>query len=169
MWWGAVRINFAAGMMLALFVAACGSRPASTSTGQDVSCVNSAAPHHAYVVVEHLSGSYFQRCVGFSGATIDGQTLMDQSGVEYLAHKLSSGKAVCQVDNEPSQVTQCFPPNQPYWALFLEIQGKWVGATTGITDVNLHDHDALGWHYVSATDSSPAPPPLAQPMPAASA
>ncbi len=162
-----MRINFAAGMMLALFVAACGSPPASTPTGQDISCVNSTAAHHAYVVVEHLSGNSFQRCVGFSGATIDGQTLMDQSGVEYLSHKLSSGKAVCQVDNEPSQVTQCFPPNQPYWALFLEIQGKWVGATTGFTDVNLHDRDALGWHYVSAADTSPAPPPLAQALPAA--
>ena len=163
-----MRINFVAGMLLALFVAACGSLPASKST-QAISCVNSTDPHHAYVVVEHLSGVSFQRCVGFNGGTIDGQSLMDQSGVEYQAHKLSSGKVVCQVDNEPSQVTQCFPPNQPYWVLFLEIKGVWVGATTGITDVILHDGEALGWHYVSAADKSPGPPPLAQPLPAASA
>ena len=162
--WGAVRINFAAGIMLAVSVAACGLPPASRSTGQVISCVNTTAPHHAYVVVQHLSGATFQRCVGFAGATIDGQTLMDQSGVEYQAYKLSSGKSVCQVDNEPAHVTQCFPPNQPYWSLFLEIKGAWVGATAGFTDAILNDGDALGWHYVSASDKSPAPPPLAQPL-----
>jgi len=29
------------------------------------------------VVVEHQSGASFQKCVGFAGDTIDGQTLMD--------------------------------------------------------------------------------------------
>src|SRR6266550_4691177 len=79
------------------------------------------------------------RCVGFDGATIDGQTLMDQSGVKYLAHKLSSGNAVCQVDNEPQQVTECFPQNQPYWALFLETNRVWTGSTTSFTEASLHD------------------------------
>jgi hypothetical protein len=100
--------------------------------------------------------------VGFSSAMIDGQTLMDQSGVQYQAHGLSSDKAVCQVDNEPVQVSQCFPPAQPYWALFVETGGKWAGAAGGFTEVTLHDGDALGWHYVSAADPSPAPPPPAQ-------
>jgi len=155
--------------MLALCVAACAPPKASTPPAQVVPCANSAAPHHAYVVVEHLSGASFQRCVGFAGLTIDGQSLMDQPGVEYLAHKLTSGKAVCQVDNEPAQVTQCFPANQPYWVLFLEIKGAWVGATTGFTDVMLHDGEALGWHYVTAADKSPAPPPAPRPFPASSA
>lgn len=93
---------------------------------------------------------------------IDGQTLMDQSGVEYQAHSLSHGKAVCQVDSEPAEFSQCFPPQQPYWALFIESSGKWASATGGFTEAKLHDGDALGWHYVAAADPSPAPPPLAQ-------
>jgi hypothetical protein len=101
--------------------------------------------------------------VGFSSAMIDGQTLMDQSGVQYQAHPLSTGKAVCQVDNEPDQVSQCFPPEQPYWALFIETGGKWAsGAAGGFTEAKLYDGDALGWHYVAATDPAPAPPPPAR-------
>jgi len=164
-----VRIFYLAGMTLALFVAACSPRPAGTSAGQTIPCVNPSAAHHAYVVVQHLSGAAFQRCVGFDGATIDGQALMDQSGVQYMAHKLSAGKAVCQVDNEPQQVTECFPQNRPYWALFLETKSVWSGSTTGFTEASLHDGDALGWHYVAATDPSPAPPPLAQPVAGGSA
>jgi hypothetical protein len=155
-----VRIYLVAGMTLAVFAAACSLPRASSSAGRFTSCVNGTAPHHAYVVVEHLSGASLQRCVGFDGSEIDGQALMDQSGLQYATHQLSSGKAVCQVDNEPQQFSQCFPQNQPYWALFIESNDKWVSAPGGFTDAKLHDAEALGWHYVSADDSSPAPPPL---------
>jgi hypothetical protein len=158
-----VRNHFSAGIVLVLLVAACSSPHATSSAAQVSSCANAGAPHHAYVVVQHLSGASLQRCVGFDGAMIDGQTLMDQSGVEYQAHALTTGKAVCQVDNEPAQVSQCFPPQQPYWALFVETGGKWAsGDAGGYTMATLRDGDALGWHYVPAADAAPAPPPLAQ-------
>jgi hypothetical protein len=145
---------------LALVIAACGgSSPASPTS----SCANAGAANHAYVVVEHLSGTSIQKCVGFAGDTIDGQTLMDQSGVQYTAQTFSYGKAVCQVDNEPAQYSTCFPANQPYWALFVETGGAWASAATGYTAVTLHDKEALGWHYVQQSDPSPAPPPLAKP------
>ena len=147
---------------LALVIAACGSSAGSSSAGLAGSCVNASAPHHAYVVVEHLSGTSFQKCVGFTGDTIDGQSLMDQSGVKYQTQTYSFGKGVCQIDNEPAQYTQCLPQNKPYWALFVEAAGAWAGAQTGYTAINLHDKEALGWHYVQATDPSPAPPPLAK-------
>ncbi len=155
-----MRIHLVAGMTLAVVAAACSSPRASSSAGQFSSCANSGAAHHAYVVVQHLNGASFQRCVGFDGSDIDGQSLMDQSGIQYGAHQLSSGKAVCQVDNEPQQYSQCFPQNQPYWALFVEANGKWASAPDGFTETKLHNADALGWRYVSASDSSPAPPPL---------
>jgi hypothetical protein len=111
-----VRIYLVAGMMLAVFAAGSSSPRASSSAGQFSSCANGGAAHHAYVVVQHMSGGSLQRCVGFDGSEIDGQTLMDQSGIEYPAHKLTSGKGVCQVDHEPQQYSQCFPQNQPYLA-----------------------------------------------------
>lgn len=142
---------------LALAFAACGGSAPPSPTS---SCANAGAPHHAYVVVEHMSGTSLQKCVGFDGDTIGGQALMDQSGIEYQAQTFSFGKAVCQVDNEPAQYSECFPQNKPYWALFVDAGGTWASATNGYTDVKLHDKEALGWHYVQQTDPSPAPPPL---------
>lgn len=146
------------GFALTFLLAAC-APPVTTSATSTRSCTGSGS-HHAYVVVEHLSGASLQQCVAFSEVMIDGQTLMDRSGLEYKSKTLSSGKVVCQVDNEPKAFSQCFPQNQPYWALFVEAGGTWSSAPGGYADVRLHDGEALGWHYVRAGDPSPAPPPL---------
>jgi hypothetical protein len=145
---------------IAGFTSACGG--SSQAANPNSACVNASAPHHAYIVVQHISGAVVQICVGFTTATIDGKTLMDQSGIEYQAQTFSFGSAVCQVDNEPQSFTQCFPQNMPYWALFIEASGTWTTAQNGYTQAVLNDKDALGWHYVQATDPSPAPPPPAK-------
>ena len=119
-----------------------------------------SATHHAYVVVQHLSGSWLERTVDFTGTEIGGVAAMDRSGFQYQAQSVTSGKVVCQIDNEPSTFTTCFPQNKPYWALFLESGKKWSSATGGLSDVRLHDGDAIGWHYVPADASSPRPPPM---------
>ncbi|HEY8952831.1 MAG TPA: hypothetical protein VIP78_09755 [Candidatus Dormibacteraeota bacterium] len=146
---------------LALVIAACGGSTPTSQATPTSSCANGGAAHHAYVVVQHLSGATLQKCVGFDADTINGQALMDQSGVEFQAQTFSFGKAVCQIDNEPTSYPKCFPDKQPYWSLFVETGGAWTSAANGYTQVNLHDKEALGWHYVQATDPSPAPPPLA--------
>jgi hypothetical protein len=130
-----------------LLVAACSSPP-------------STQVHHAYVVVQHLNGSWFERHIDFTSADIDGVAAMDRSGLEYQAQSVSTGKVVCQVDNEPSSFTLCFPQNKPYWALFVAAGGKWSSAQGGLSEVKLHDGQAIGWHYVPAGDPSPAPPPM---------
>jgi len=157
-------IGTSATLALALIgtISACGGSTGPEGAAPTPSCVNASAPHHAYVVVDHLSGATIQRCVGFASDTIDGETLMDQSGIEYQAQQFSFGSAVCQVDKEPAQYAQCFPPNQPYWSLFIETNGQWATAQNGYTQTTLHDKDALGWRYVQASDQSPAPPPLAK-------
>jgi hypothetical protein len=157
-----IRTSATLALVLTSAIAACGGSPATANPSPASSCVNASAPHHAYVVVEHLSTTAVQKCVGFSTDTIDGKTLMDQSGIQYQAQTFSFGSAVCQIDNEPQQFTQCFPQNQPYWALFIESGGQWATAQNGYTQALLHDKDALGWHYVQATDPSPAPPPPAK-------
>jgi hypothetical protein len=156
-------IGTSATLALALIgaITACGGSSAATASPAST-CVNASAPHHAYVVVQHLSGTSLQKCVGFSTSTIDGQTLMDQSGIKYQFQKFSFGSAVCQIDNEPAQYSECFPQNMPYWALFIESNGTWTSAQNGYTQAVLNDKDALGWHYVQATDPSPAPPPPAK-------
>jgi hypothetical protein len=146
---------------LALVIAACGSSPTSQANPTS-SCANAGAPHHAYVVVQHLSGASLQACVGFAGDAIDGQALMDQSGIKYQAQTFSFGKGACQVDSEPAQFSKCFPTDKPYWSLFIETGGAWVTATKSFDVLQLHDKEALGWHYVQQSDPSPAPPPLAK-------
>jgi hypothetical protein len=142
-------------------ITACGGSPSAATSSPAPTCVNASAPHHAYVVVEHMSGTTFQRCVGFSGDTIDGQTLMDQSAIKYQTETTSFGKAVCQIDNEPAQYSKCLPANQPYWNLFVEAGAAWTSAQTGYTAVTLHDKEALGWTYAQYS-ASPALPPLAK-------
>lgn len=154
-----------AGATLALLIAAVtacggGSPAAGSAASPAASCVDASAPHHAYVVVQHLASSSapVQKCVGFSGDSIDGQALMDRSGVEYQTQTFSFGKAVCQVDNEPQQYSQCFASSGPNWSLFVDSAGAWTLAQTGYDQVTLHDKEALGWRYTA--DASPAPPPL---------
>jgi hypothetical protein len=145
---------------LAIVITACGSSsPTATATP---TCVNASAPHHAYVVVQHMSGVSVQRCVGFTGDTIDGKSLMDQSGVTYQTQTFSFGLGVCAVDNEPAQFSECFPQGQPYWSLFIESAGAWMQAPVGFDQEKLKDTEALGWRYVPAADQTPSPPPLAK-------
>jgi len=137
---------------------ACGGSPAAT-TASPATCVNASAPHRAYVVVQHGDTTHkVQKCVGFAGDTIDGQSLMDQSGIEFQTQTFSFGKAVCQIDKEPAQFTKCFADSGPNWTLFVESGGTWTEAQTGYTQVTLHDKDALGWEYTA--DQSPTPPAL---------
>jgi hypothetical protein len=151
-----------AGAILALTISAvaCGGSPSAGGPASPAAtCVNPSAPHHAYVVVEHgTPAKEFQRCVGFTGDTIDGQTLMDESGIGYQTQTYSFGKAVCQVDSEPAQYTKCFADTGPNWSLFVDTGGSWAQAQTGYAQVMLHDKDALGWEYTA--DQSAAPPPL---------
>jgi hypothetical protein len=143
-------------LLIGLITACGGSPPASASPAS--ACINASAPHHAFVVVQHGGGARLQKCVGFTGDTIAGEKLMDESKVEYQTQTFNFGKAVCQLDNEPAQYSQCFGADGRYWALFIDTAGTWAVAQTGYTQVLLHDKEALGWLYTS--DQSPSPPPL---------
>ena len=155
LWWASATLALLLGS-----VTACSSSSSTAATSPAATCVNQSAPHHAYVVVEHQSGTSLQKCVGFTGATIDAPGLMDASGIEYQTQTFSFGKAVCQVDTEPAQYTSCFADSGPNWSLFVETGGAWAVAQTGYTQIALHDQEALGWLYTA--NASPAPPPLAK-------
>jgi hypothetical protein len=142
-------------------ITACGGSPSTGAASPASNCVNASAPHHAYVVVQHGSGTSLQKCVGFTGDTLDGKSLMDKSGVDYQTQTTSFGPAVCAIDSEPKAYDKCFNSNGPNWMLFIETGGSWAVAQTGFADpkVVLHDKDALGWRYIPY-DEHPSPPPL---------
>lgn len=143
--------------------AGCGGSSNPGSSSQTSNCVNPTAAHRAYVMVEHSSMSTIQKCVGFSGDTIDGQSLMDQSGIKYQSQDFggSLGKAMCSIDNEPAHYDKCFSDSGPWWLLFVETNGQWVQAPTGYAKVTLHNKEALGWVFTAA--ASPVPPPTPKP------
>jgi len=153
------------GASLVLLLAACGGSNAASggtaATPATAACVNGGAAHKAYVVVKHGGGTALQKCVGFDGDQIGGEDLMKKSGVEYQTQDFSGvGKAVCQVDNEPAQFSECFPKDKPFWAMYVfQSGGAWQQGQTGYTAVSLKNGDALGWEYQPAT-ASPPPPPL---------
>jgi hypothetical protein len=154
-----------AALAVAILAAACGgSTPSSTvatAAPAASACVNAKAAHKAYLVVTHQAGASVQKCVGFDTDQLSGEDLMKQSGVQYQTQTFSFGKGVCQIDNEPTQFTECFPKDQPYWALFTASgTGPWTGAQVGFTQINLKAGDAMGWRYTPAT-ASPAPTPAA--------
>jgi hypothetical protein len=152
--WASATLAMAIGAL-----SACGGSPTTSSASPASNCVNASATHHAYVVVQHGSGTTLQKCVGFTGDTIDGQALMDQSGLAFQTQTFSFGKAVCQIDNEPAAFTKCFASTGPNWTLFVESSGSWKAALTDYTQATLHDKDALGWRYMAYAES-PSPPPL---------
>ena len=89
-----------------------------------------------------------------------GFVLVDALASKWGVRETAAGKAVCQVDLEPRQYSECAPPNGPRWALYIESQGRWSKAPAGYTDIQLGDGDALGWRYVRAEDQAAGPPPL---------
>ncbi len=157
--------NRLAGAALAMLVlAACGGQsaghPAPTAAAARAACPDMQAVHHAYVVVQHLSGTWFQSCIGFDPAFIDGQTILDRSGIEYLAEAAGSSKLVCQMDLEPAHVTACGGPAWPRWVAYVEVAGKWSPIGTDYSAVRLYDRQAIGWRF--ARTALVGPPPQAQ-------
>ena len=147
-----------------LVLIACGpasaASPTPTAAASRIVCVDAGAANHAYIVVQHMSGAWVERCIGFAPSFIDGQTIMDRSGIEYQTLTVGTTRVVCQVDLEPRQMAACVNPDQPHWALFVEVGGHWSLSRAGFNDLPLYDKQALGWRYVRASDTSPSPPPL---------
>ena len=124
-----------------------------------------SGPFHAALVVEHGSGSTFQRCVAFSSATITGDQLLELSGIEVATATLGGfGQAVCQIDNEPADFSACLPPSpDPYWVLFVSRGGgPWTESNLGISSQTFADGDAEGFRYDPQTGTA-APPPVPTP------
>lgn len=154
-----MRTRVAAGGVLLLLTAACsgmcgaeGSVPAAKDVEQQIACVDVKAPHHAYVVVQHASGAWIQRCVGFAPGFIDVPTLMERAGIQYRAQ----GATVAAIDGEPHDVTN----DSMRWALFIASSSRWSLSHGAFASVRVVDTQSVGWRYVDATEVSPAPPPL---------
>ena len=147
--------------LLAACDAVCGPFPAapggSPHSKANLACVDVAAPHHAYVVVEHASGAWFDRCVGFAPGYIDAPTLLSRAGIVYAAPR----RLVCAVDGEPHSNAGCDGGASWHWALFVAGGRAWSPKPPGdFMLLRVGDGQALGLRYVISAAASPTPPPL---------
>jgi hypothetical protein len=133
--------------------------PTASAAGVNTCATAHRSPHVAYLVVQHLSGQTIERCAGFTGDTIGGSTMMQETSTQFQA----GTSAMCQVDHEPAQFSDC-APDGAHWSLWLYTGGAWTAQTGSYAQLLLHDHDALGWRYVLSSSPAPSPPPAPQPM-----
>jgi len=117
-----------------------------------------AGSNHAPLVVEHADGSVVTRCVAFDSDSISGEDLLNRSGLAWSAQTFGGfGDAVCALDGEPAQYTECLGKDR-YWAVFVaRAGGSWQLANVGISTMTLHDGDAEGFRYVPASGVPAAP------------
>jgi hypothetical protein len=114
---------------------------------------------HVSLVVEHGDGRVVGLCIGFDGASITGEQVLQASGVEYATAGYGAlGDAVCQIDDEPASYSSCLPSSGPYWAVFVSRGGgAWQEASSGISTETLASGDAEGFRYDPQNGPDPAP------------
>jgi hypothetical protein len=159
------------------------------STPLHPGCAWAAGSSHAALVVEHGDGRVLDYCVGFDGASVTGEQLLQlahtEFGLEYGVESYGAGlgDAVCQIDYEPATYPpNCLQAGSPYWNMFVSrAGGAWTGSNRGASTQTFADGDAEGWHWTSGGTGPPpspagvcstappatAPPPAAPPQPAA--
>src|SRR5450759_4104518 len=117
-----------------------------------------ADSNHVAVVVEHADGSVVTRCVAFDTNQITGEQLLNSSGIPWSSQTFGGfGDAMCALDGEPAQYTQCLGKDR-YWAIFVaRAGGSWQLANEGISTLTLGDGDAEGFRYVTASGIPAAP------------
>ena len=125
--------------------------------GSAATCA-AASTHRVAVVVQHLDGATLSRCVAFTTDSISGEQALAGSHIEAgLLPSGGFGKAVCQLDNEPTTYPpSCWTGTSPFWALFVAHGGGWAYSTVGVSSIVLHDGDSLGFRYQSQSEHASA-------------
>jgi hypothetical protein len=122
-------------------------------------CAAAAYGGRVALVVEHGDGQVTGLCVGFDGASISGQQILQASGLEYATAGYGAlGDAVCQIADEPAAYSSCLPSSGSYWVLFVSRQGSaWQVASGGVSTETFASGDAEGFRY--DPQDGPDPPP----------
>jgi len=140
---------------------ACGALTSANGVGAETCGVEH---NHATVVIEHGNGRTLKYCIGFSGATISGRSLLAATGLELDAPTTTVGAEVCQIDDEPAVVpANCFGSGA-YWAEFITNGScaatpgaTWRYAGCGLGSASFQSGSALGLRYENGTAPPPSP------------
>jgi len=125
--------------------------------------VGAQSPHHAALVVDFGDGRVVVRVVAFSGDTISGAELLQQSGLDVAVMvNVGGAAALCAVEGVGCAPTpqecfcQCRGSPCRYWGYFHLQDGAWVYAGMGAASHDLRDGDVDGWVWGDGA----VPPPL---------
>jgi hypothetical protein len=151
---GPLRVALA----LPLLAAGFGAASAAAAGPAAPLCAQAAGANHVGIVIEHDTVVKHQ-CVSFSTATILALTVLQDSGIEYATQLYNGiGEAVCQIDNVPSQYSDCLPFSGSYWVFFVAgADGRWMSAAHGISATTLSDGDFVGFRYDPLGGADPPP------------
>ncbi len=138
-----------------------GAASAAAQTGPATPlCAQAATANHVGIVVEHGDGTAVRGCVSFTTPTITALDVLHDSGIQYstASYGGSLGEAVCQIDNEPEQYTECLPSSGSYWVFFVATSsGTWTNSPQGVSRETVSDGDAVGFRYDPLAGADPAP------------
>ena len=125
-------------------------------------CAAAGYTSRVALVVEHADGRSLRLCIGFDGASITGEQILQASGLGYATATYPGlGDAVCQIDSEPaSYPPSCLTATNPYWAMFFSRGGgAWSVAGHGVSSQTFGDGDAEGFRYDPQSGAAAVPVP----------
>ncbi|MGH7686090.1 MAG: hypothetical protein ACREN2_04650, partial [Candidatus Dormibacteria bacterium] len=132
---------------------------ALTALPRAAPCAAATFTSHVALVVEHGAGGVIGLCIGFDGASITGEQILQASGLHYAVQSYGAlGDALCQIDGEPASYGACLPTTGSFWAMFVSRgNGGWQNADRGMSTETFGDGDAEGFRYDDQGGAEPPP------------
>jgi hypothetical protein len=159
---------------------------AAPCVGQGVASGDAASTqqtaNHAGLVIVFPKGRVETRCIEFTGDSITGTELLQQSGLPIVFAGFGGlGGGVCRIDDvgcsDPGDCfCQCQGANCAYWSYFALDGGAWRYLSLGPAQHHVHDGDEDAWVWGNGRTgpgdlrgpcpTTPAPEPTTGPPPA---
>jgi hypothetical protein len=145
---------------------------AAPCVGQGVAGADAASTqqtaNHAGLVIVFPKGRVETRCIDFTGDSITGTELLQQSDLPIVFAGFGGlGGGVCRIDDvgcsDPGDCfCQCQGANCAYWSYFALEDGTWTYLSLGPAQHHVHDGDVDGWvwgngHTVPGDARGPCP------------
>lgn len=118
------------------------------------------ADGEAGLVIDYGGGNIATYCIGFTGDSIDGATLLQRAGVA----PTESGAFVCAIGGTGCPASNCLCECSSggactYWSFFTQEYGSsWVYSSVGHTVARSGDGDLQAWRWgAGGPSSAPAP------------
>ncbi len=100
------------------------------------------------LIVQFDDATISTYCISFTGDSISGYDVLQQSGLEVLAAFDPMGAALCKIAGAGCSVDNCFcqfPPN--YWSYWHMSNNNWSYSQQGASNYQVQDGGIEGWRW----------------------